>query len=136
MPGGHSVIFERDAELAATAAATAAASAGYGTVVLVEGPAGIGKTTLLRAACSAVSSARVLTARGLPLEQDFPFGIVRQLFDPVRYAAPDDWDRLLDGAAGLANRVFGGSGPGAVEDDLPFATTHGLYWLAANLAAS
>src|SRR5215472_5922823 len=102
MSGGHSLIFERDVELAAAAAAAGAAMAGRGTVVLAEGPAGIGKTTLLQAACSAVSGARVLTARGLALEGGFPFGIVRQLFDPVRFAAPADWDRLLDGAAGLA----------------------------------
>ena len=136
MSGDRSALFERDAELAATAAATAAAMAGRGTVVLAEGPAGIGKTTLLRASCSAISGAQVLTARGLALERGFPFGIVRQLFDPVRFAAPADWDRLLDGAAGLAGRVFGGGDPGVVEDDVPFATTHGLYWLAANLAAA
>ena len=47
------VILERDAELAALAAAVAAAEAGHGTLALVEGPAGIGKTTLLRAACRA-----------------------------------------------------------------------------------
>src|SRR5438876_623026 len=58
------VILERDAELAALAAAVAAAEAGHGTLVLVEGPAGIGKTTLLRAACRG-PGARVLTARGL-----------------------------------------------------------------------
>jgi DNA-binding CsgD family transcriptional regulator len=136
MSGGHSVIYERDAELAVMAAAATAATAGRGTVVLAEGPAGIGKTTLLQAACSAISAVRVLTARGLALEQDFPFGIVRQLFDPVRFAARADWDLLLDGAARLAGRVFGGGDPGVVEDDVPYATTHGLYWLAANLAAS
>ena len=58
------VILERDAELAALAAAVAAAEAGHGSLVLVEGPAGIGKTTLLRAACRG-PGARVLTARGL-----------------------------------------------------------------------
>ena len=136
MSGDHSAFFEREAELAAVTAATAAATAGRGTVLLAEGPAGIGKTTLLRAACTSVSGARVLTARGLALERGFPFGIVRQLFDPVRFAAPADWEMLLEGAAGLAGRVFGGGDPGAVEDDVPYATTHGLYWLAANLAAA
>ena len=77
------VILERDAELAALAAAVAAAEAGHGCLVLVEGPAGIGKTTLLRAACRG-PGARVLTARGLALEQGFGYGIVRQLLDPVR----------------------------------------------------
>ena len=52
------VILERDAELAALAAAIAAAEAGHGTLALVEGPAGIGKTTLLRAACRGPRRAR------------------------------------------------------------------------------
>jgi DNA-binding CsgD family transcriptional regulator len=128
---GHPVILERDEELAALSAAAAAASAGHGALVLVEGPAGIGKTTLLRAACQ--QGPRILTARGLALERGFPYGIVRQLLDPVRGA--DGWDGLLDGAAGLAARVFDWAEAGSVEDDVPYATMHGLYWLVANLAA-
>jgi hypothetical protein len=135
MGGSQSVLLERDAELAALAEATAAATAGGGMVVLAEGTAGIGKTTLIRAACTAVRDALVITARGFALEQDFPFGIVRQLFEPLRFSAPGNWDQLVDGAAGLAGRVFAGGDPGAVEDDLPYATVHGLYWLTANLAA-
>ena len=113
-------------------AAVAAAEAGRGALVLVEGPAGIGKTTLLRAACQG-PGLRILTARGLALERGFPYGIVRQLLDPVR--AADGWDGLLDGAAGLAARVFDAAEAGSVEDDVPYATTHGLYWLVVNLAA-
>ena len=138
MPGMHQVILERDAELAVLVAAAGAAEAGHGAFVLVEGPAGIGKTTLLRAACARPGElgARILTARGLALESGFSYGIVRQLIEPVRISAgPGEWDALLDGAAGLAARVFDRTGTGSVEDDVPFATTHGLYWLAANLAA-
>ena len=123
------VILERDAELAALAAAIAAAEAGHGTLALVEGPAGIGKTTLLRAACRG-PGARVLTARGLALEQGFPYGIVRQLLNPVRGE-----DGLMDGAAALAARVFDWAEAGPVEDDVRYAAMHGLYWLVANLAA-
>jgi predicted ATPase len=42
MPGEQSAIFQRGTELAAVAAAVAEAAAGQGTVMLVEGPAGIG----------------------------------------------------------------------------------------------
>jgi len=128
----HLVILERDGELAALSAAAVAAEAGHGALVLVEGPAGIGKTTLLRAACQR-SGLRTLTARGLALERGFPYGIVRQLLDPVRAAG--GWDGLLDGAAALAARVFDSAEAGPVEDDVRYATMHGLYWLVANLAA-
>ena len=132
MRDDHPVILERDREQAAMSAALAAVEAGSGALVLVEGPAGIGKTTLLRTACQG-SGLRILTARGLALERGFPYGIVRQLLDPVR--AADGWDALLDGAAGLAARVFDAAEAGSVEDDVPYATTHGLYWLVVNLAA-
>ena len=131
-------ILERDGDLAVLSAAGEAAGAGCGAFVLVEGPAGIGKTSLLRAACTRPPAAglRILTARGLPLERGFAYGIARQLIEPVRAAArPGEWDALLDGAAGLAARVFDGAEVGRVEDDIPHATTHGLYWLVANLAA-
>src|SRR5690348_9906739 len=134
----HPVILGRDAELAVLGAAADAAEAGHGAFVLVEGPAGIGKTTLLRMACArpAAPGPRILTARGLALESGFAYGIARQLIEPVRAAAgPGEWDELLDGAAGLAARVFDSAAVGSVEDDIPYATTHGLYWLVANLAA-
>src|SRR6266576_1397813 len=138
MRDSHPVILGRDAELAVLSAAADAAEAGRGAFVLVEGPAGIGKTTLLRVACARpkVPGPRILTARGLALESGFAYGIARQLIEPVRASAgPGEWDELLDGAAGLAARVFDWAGAGSVEDDVPYATTHGLYWLAANLAA-
>jgi hypothetical protein len=123
-------------------AAIRAAADGDGTLIVVRGPAGIGRTTMLRAACAEADAqgVRTLTARGLPLEQGFPYGIVRQLFEPVHTAAaPSEWDALLHGPAQLARPVFDG-GPPAAESAAtpaggPHATVHGLYWLTANLAA-
>src|ERR1700691_5292970 len=128
------LILERHAEIEVISAALARAAAGAGSLVLAEGPSGIGKTTLLAAGrAPAESGLRVLSARGLALEAGFSFGIVRQLFEPVRLAAgPEEWDSLLEGAADLARRVFDG-GATAVRD--PHTTTPGLYWLVANLAA-
>jgi DNA-binding CsgD family transcriptional regulator len=157
----YPLILDREAELATVAAALTAAADGHGTLVLLQGPAGIGKTTVLRAACTlaAERGQRTLTARGLALEQGFSYGIVRQLLEPVRATAgPGEWDELLGGAARLARRVFDGSdtrpdedtGRGAarpadrgagraergdLDEDVPHATVHGLYWLTANLAA-
>ena len=102
-------------------------SAGDGGVVVVEGPAGIGKSRLLaEARRRADGSVRVLSARGSQLEGEFAFGVVRQLFE-TRYATPE----LLTGAAAPAAAVFGqlDGGEGA-----SFAALHGLYWLVLNLA--
>ena len=147
--GMADLILERDTERDVICAARARAEAGGGSLVLVEGPQGIGKTTLLAAEIeTAVSrpealsesrpeatSARVLSARGRAPERGFAFGIVRQLFEPVRAACgPEEWAGLVDGAANLARRVFDG-GAALETSTEPHATTHGLYWLAANLAA-
>ena len=136
--GSYQGIVGRAPELAVLSAAVTGVAAGRGSLVLVEGAPGIGKTTLLRAACAGSGEPgwQVLTARGLALEGGFSYGIVRQLIEPVRAAAgPGEWDGLLEGAAGLAARVFDWAEAGPVEDDVPHAVVHGLYWLVANLAA-
>ena len=109
MDDGHQLILDRDTALAAVSAAVAAAAAGHGSVILLDGPAGIGKSAVLRAAAAeaAAGGLRTLSARGLSLEQGFTYGIVRQLFEPARAAAPGEWETLLDGEARLARRVFG-----------------------------
>jgi len=119
-----------------------ASASGRGTLLLVQGPAGIGKTSMLRVACAEAPAhgMRTLTARGLPLEQGFSYGIVRQLLEPVRAtAAPGEWDALLGGEARLARRAFDGADPDPPDESpqeaVPYATMHGLYWLTANLAA-
>jgi len=148
------LILDRDAELTAMSAAIAAAAGGHGTLIVVRGPAGIGRTTILRAACAEATAhggMRTLSARGLALEQGFGYGVVRQLLEPAHAAAdPDEWDALFDGAARLARPVFdgaepGGAEPGGAESSAaggsaaagggPHATVHGLYRLTANLAA-
>jgi predicted ATPase len=78
-------MLDRSAELAAIAAAIRSAMAGSGSVVLVEGVAGIGKTRLLQHACEQGTGAglRVLTARAAEFEAGFAWGVVRQLFEPA-----------------------------------------------------
>ena len=77
-------LLERSEELARIESALAEARSGRGTFVVVEGPAGIGKTALLAAARAAAAEGgmRVLRSRGTELERDFAFGVVRQLFEP------------------------------------------------------
>ena len=129
-------LVERDREVAALAAIVDDALAGEGRVALVEGPAGIGKTRLLAEARRRASAteATVLFARAGELERDFPFGVVRQLFEAA-LADPAARDRVLAGAAAGAAQVFGAPAAGDEDEDASFAVLHGLFWLALNLAA-
>jgi DNA-binding CsgD family transcriptional regulator/tetratricopeptide (TPR) repeat protein len=137
-------LLERSEELARIESALAAARSGRGTFVVVEGPAGIGKTALLAAARAAAADGgmRVLRSRGTELERDFAFGVVRQLFEPP-LAEASELERadLLQAAAGVAAAFLGlpgappTSGSSASGVDPSFAILHGLYWLCANLAA-
>src|SRR5436309_2701717 len=98
-------LLERDEQLARIESALAEARAARGKFVVIEGPAGIGKTALLAAVRTAATDGgmRVLRARGTELERDFAFGVVRQLFEPS-LAEASELERadLLQGAAGVA----------------------------------
>jgi len=134
------VLLERDAALAEIDQRLSGAITGGGSLLLLEGPAGIGKTRLLMAT---VQRARelglsTLSARGSELEREFAYGIVRQLFEaPLIAESPAERAELLAGAAGRAARLFGVavSENDAAEPllDPSFAILHGLYWLCANL---
>ena len=52
-------------------------------MLVIEGRAGIGKTSLAEEACSRADELghEVLRARGSELEAGFAFGVVRQLFE-------------------------------------------------------
>src|SRR5438067_897343 len=70
-------LLERDADLAALRALLDAARGGNGTLAVIEGSAGIGKTRLLgeTRAIGAQMGLRVLSARGGELEREFAFGL-------------------------------------------------------------
>jgi DNA-binding CsgD family transcriptional regulator len=128
-------LVERELELEAVERLLAGARAGSGGGLLFEGPAGIGKSSLLAAArTEAGSELRVLSARGGELERDLPFGIVRQLLEPVVVASDtEEREALLAGAAGLAKSVLFAADPEAGAE-ASFSALHGLYWLTINLA--
>ena len=136
------LLLERDRELQRTAGFLQRAQQGHGGALVVEGPAGIGKTVLLAASRDLAEGEgfRVLRARGAELEREFAFGVVRQLIESVVAGASEDeraW--LLDGPPGVAAQLLGLPGLGgatkaAVAPDPSFAVLHGLYWLCANLA--
>jgi DNA-binding NarL/FixJ family response regulator len=130
-------LLERETELATLSEMAAEAAAGRPGLLVIEGPAGIGKTRLLAEGRKLASDAgfRVLAARGGELEQELAFGIVRQLFEA---AVIDRDDEPFRGAAAAARELFyphptqTGS---ALPTDASFAILHALYWVTVNLAA-
>jgi len=125
-------LLDRAAELAAITEAVASAMSGAGSALLVEGAAGIGKTSLLARACAQAAAAgmTVRVAHAAEFEGGYAWGVVRELFQPeVRaggHGSPGD-------AAALAAPALGHAGLEGEEDS--FAVVHGLYWLTAGIAA-
>jgi DNA-binding NarL/FixJ family response regulator len=132
-------LLERERELASLQSLIGAVSAGAGRVALIEGGAGIGKSRLLSELReqASVEGLRVLAARGSELEREFPYGVVRQLFEPLLHGGSNGDGDLLAGAAGAARAVFEGLDGGQPDTgDASFAALHGLYWLSVNLAGA
>jgi predicted ATPase len=139
-PAARAALLEREEELARVELVLEHAERGFGALVQVEGPPGIGKTRLLAAAKAAAQQREmdVLGARAGELERTFAFGVVRQLFERELAAAPPhERSQLLSGSAALAALAVGFSTPSApaAATDVTFSVLHGLYWLSANLAA-
>lgn len=128
----RSDLLERSRELGELRGLVDAATCGRGSLCLIEGPAGIGKTALLEACREQAADAgvRSLYARAGQLERDLPWGLVRRLFHAVIAAPADERTALLSGAAALAAPVLG-LVPGGDDGAL-----HGLYWLTDTLAST
>ena len=133
---------ERETELDCLADALDGAAAGRGSVVVIEGPAGIGKSRLV-ADARALAKLRDLGrlwAVGDELESAMPWAVVRQLVDRsvARYGGAQR-AALMRGPAGAAlaalERAPEGAAAGAADAALA-RTLHALWWVAADLAAS
>jgi DNA-binding CsgD family transcriptional regulator len=129
---------ERETELARIRAALEAAAGGEGHLVVVEGPAGIGKTRLLEEA-QALAKAQGfgrLRAVGDEPERSLPWGVVRQMAERsmLRYSG-DVRKRILAGPTGAALRALD-EVPEPGSDEVALARTlHKLWWVAADLSA-
>ena len=108
----------RGRELAALRAALVAARAGRGSLVLIGGEAGIGKTSLAEALCAeaATQGAAVLVGRCYDLSQTPPYGPWRELFAgaprdgalpalPATALAPDQGGEVLPSQGAVFARV-------------------------------
>ncbi|MBS1679687.1 MAG: AAA family ATPase [Actinobacteria bacterium] len=135
--GRQSRLLERDEDLKVVrrALGSACEEAGGGTL-LIEGPAGVGKTALLGALATTATADgyEVLRARGSEMERDFGFGLARQLFGPLlRSLGPAGRAKLFAGPAGLAAAIFGLAGEG-LEVGAAESSLYGLFWMLAGLA--
>ena len=130
-------LLDREAESEVLQGLLAAAAAGRGGVVVIEGPAGIGKTALVRhhAQAAADQGLRVLRATGSELETGFPFGVARQLLErSLEIGTELERAELLAGPAVLAAQLLGtGSSSIAPSADLQ-AAVHALFRLTTNVA--
>ena len=129
-------LLERERELAAIASGLDDAVAGRGGLLLVEGPAGIGKSALVARAREAAHerNVAVAVARASELERD---GRLRGRAPAVRAAAARHERRSARARARRGGRARqppwccrDGGGRAAAEGS-SFATLHGLYWLVA-----
>lgn len=125
-------LVDRELELRELRDAVTEALAGRARLVLIEGPAGIGKTRLLTEARRHASErgARVLAARGSRLEKEYGLGAIRQLFE----TAARDTPGALDGPAAAAASVFDLGGRPGGSNHSGLAAMHGVYWLAVHLS--
>lgn len=125
-------LLERTAELRAIDDAVERLRQGRGSVVLIQGPAGIGKTAVLRAAVERGRAAglAVHTAAGSPLESNFSFGAVIDLLSDAVFEHRANGDDSFLGASRLALPLFDEGDAGSTA---PLPLLHGLHWLCVSL---
>ena len=128
-------LIERAVEIEVLGGAVRCLAEGDGGVVVLDAPAGLGKTALLEHAALTAADAGCLVRRAAPgpLERHFPFGVVRALLEaPLREASEDERAQLLDGAAAPAGTLLlEGTVP---SGDSTMLVAHGVLWLCSALA--
>jgi DNA-binding CsgD family transcriptional regulator len=130
----------RSVELAVLTATARRAAAGAASAVLVSGPAGIGKSSLLAALSDSLRAdggVTVLSAECHEVTSGISYGAVRALFAPLGLGEAPAASTLLRGAARWAVAALRTDDTTPVVDDAAqsYQVLHGLYWLAANVMA-
>ena len=103
-------LIERGHVWRAVAHVLGASRAGDGSVLLMEGTSGLGKTALVRAAeaLALECGMQVLRARGRPREEELPYGLMMQLLE----------SGMREGRTGAPALALGAGAPPLVEDDV------------------
>ena len=128
------VLLERDEPLALLRAGLTKAERGRGTLHLIEGQAGVGKTALLNfvAEDALERGFTILRGRGKEREREVPLIVVEDLFrSHVLALEPGERKSLLHGSAGLAAPLF--EQPFSAQQETS-SVFEGLFWLTVNLA--
>lgn len=125
----RTALIERDAAISVLQRAVRAAAEGEGSLILVEGAAGLGRSSLLDAAAAEAQVAGLLTLRasGGEVEQATTFSIVTDLLRPA--VDPNDVE-IFRGAAKLARPLF----TSEKTEGRPMSRFHGLVWTISNLS--
>jgi hypothetical protein len=122
-------LLERELELGELDAGFALTTVGAGRLLLQEGHAGIGKSSLIAAAQVRAEDAglRVLRARCSPLEQEFAWGTAVELLAPTLAASSaSERTRLLGdefNAVNLTRDDFHGEWNYAIQPNIPAQIT-------------
>ena len=129
-------LVERATELHQVMTLLEGAREGTGGLLVLEGAAGIGKTTILREAAAIADQESIAVARatGHPIEATLSFGLVRQLLEPpLARVTPEERAALAAGPARAAIALLDGA-PAAGTDELELV--HAAYRLVAELVGS
>ncbi|MEY9835608.1 AAA family ATPase [Streptacidiphilus sp. EB103A] len=135
------MLLKRQPELDLATAAMRAAQAGHGSLLVITGPLGIGRSTLLDAVAGigAAHDVLVLRASAALTERGFALGVVRQLLESaLRRVTPETAKSWTSGSAHDALSALEDelpSGNGEAHGDLDPTVLLGLQSLLANICS-
>jgi DNA-binding CsgD family transcriptional regulator len=127
---------DRDHQFGAGIKALTDAYAGHGRLMVLDSPAGMGKTRLLDAIADHAAGVELLRASGASMERSYAFGLVRDLFEPwLRTADSRSRSLALAGPAAQAAPFFSTQPTAGSVLAEPGRLIRGLFHLTINLAA-
>ncbi len=134
-------LLDRERELDSLAGAVGAICSGAGSVTVLEGSAGIGKSALLGAVreLADTAGATVLRARCEELESALPWSLARGLLEPALAGmSPQRRRRTLERADGAAAEALAASpelSPETLDQAGVLRRAHALTWVVSDFAA-